>query len=363
MNPEPFDPPAIIQPAATLADLAKQINAEHKLCAKALRAGLQHALTAGRLLIEAKEKVPHGRWIPWLQEHCDFALRTAQAYMKAARDVPQLDKAKAQRVALLPFRDAMRELAENIEAKSAKGRDARKDDVCAKEAEAAREMLGLHEDKLVRLMERRCTIPTAMETGWATDGKFLTRLSEEEQASLKQVPFAYGRPMDVENIEAIIPQADDFLPLRVVGRFRVSSDSFSFDVGPGLYAFRPCDGRDLLVLADSVRFDTIRTRYPDAELGLASRSGVKTIAFRAGGETVALLTVVGQNPEPWSSVSMLLTHLSEQVSQLRDFCEKVTCAKDNAEKPDREKDRQLHAALRTVSRLEDALKDIKAHAI
>jgi len=51
---------------ATLVDLAARINAAHDQAAGALRSGLEHARRAGELLIEAKARVPHGQWLPWL---------------------------------------------------------------------------------------------------------------------------------------------------------------------------------------------------------------------------------------------------------------------------------------------------------
>jgi hypothetical protein len=48
-------------------------------------------MRAGDLLIEAKGKVKHGQWLPWLAEHCSIAERTAQLYMRLARSRPDLE--------------------------------------------------------------------------------------------------------------------------------------------------------------------------------------------------------------------------------------------------------------------------------
>ena len=96
----------------SLADLAARIRAEHEASAGALQRGFEHAVNAGRLLIEAKAKVGHGQWLPWLAEHCQMRERTCQAYMKVARAFDALgDDSKAQRVADLSFRDALNSLA------------------------------------------------------------------------------------------------------------------------------------------------------------------------------------------------------------------------------------------------------------
>jgi hypothetical protein len=94
-----------------LETLADRINEEHRRCEEALKEGLRHALRAGELLIEAKSRCAHGTWGAWLAENFEGSERTAQAYMKVAREMPQLDGAKAQRVADLSLRGALKELA------------------------------------------------------------------------------------------------------------------------------------------------------------------------------------------------------------------------------------------------------------
>jgi hypothetical protein len=67
-----------------LTDLAARIRGEHEACISALQRGLAHAIAAGKLLLEAKEQIPHGQWLPWLREHAQIPERTAQRYMKVA---------------------------------------------------------------------------------------------------------------------------------------------------------------------------------------------------------------------------------------------------------------------------------------
>lgn len=54
---------------------------------------LEHKLQAGRsilrigqCLIEAKETLSHGEWIPWLEERVEFSERAAQNFMRLARE-------------------------------------------------------------------------------------------------------------------------------------------------------------------------------------------------------------------------------------------------------------------------------------
>jgi len=43
------------------------------------------ASEAGTALLEAKDLVGHGQWLPWLKEHCELSVRSAQAYMRLAK--------------------------------------------------------------------------------------------------------------------------------------------------------------------------------------------------------------------------------------------------------------------------------------
>ena len=72
--------------AVMLADLARRINAEHEATEAAMQSGLEHAMKAGELLLEAKQAVQHGDWLPWLKANCSVSERTAQLYMKVARE-------------------------------------------------------------------------------------------------------------------------------------------------------------------------------------------------------------------------------------------------------------------------------------
>jgi hypothetical protein len=72
-----------------LAALAAEIRTAHAGVESAALARAARALDAGRALLEAKSLLKHGRWLPWLKEHCELPERTAQLYMKLAElDVP-----------------------------------------------------------------------------------------------------------------------------------------------------------------------------------------------------------------------------------------------------------------------------------
>lgn len=52
----------------------------------AKRAGGEAILTIGQGLIEAKGLLPHGEWLPWLTERVEFSERSAQNFMRLARE-------------------------------------------------------------------------------------------------------------------------------------------------------------------------------------------------------------------------------------------------------------------------------------
>ena len=73
----------------SLTDLATRINSEFAAIQKAdqdaNKTVVQRAITFGRTLSQAKEKVGHGKWEKWLNDNCrDISTRTAQRYMKLA---------------------------------------------------------------------------------------------------------------------------------------------------------------------------------------------------------------------------------------------------------------------------------------
>jgi hypothetical protein len=68
-----------------LAGLAAGIRSEHEAYQAAIKSGLDHAMACGELLNQAKAKLGHGQWLPWLRQECPkIKTRTAQAYMRLA---------------------------------------------------------------------------------------------------------------------------------------------------------------------------------------------------------------------------------------------------------------------------------------
>jgi hypothetical protein len=74
-------PADITQPS----ELPALINAAHEQVKQAFQRGAEHAIEAGRLLLQAKATVRHGNWLEWVGANCRFAERTAQLYMRLRR--------------------------------------------------------------------------------------------------------------------------------------------------------------------------------------------------------------------------------------------------------------------------------------
>jgi hypothetical protein len=69
-----------------LKELAQGIREAHDRCEEAANSMLQYAIQAGELLLEVKETAGHGNWLHWVKKNCRFEERTAQRYMKLARN-------------------------------------------------------------------------------------------------------------------------------------------------------------------------------------------------------------------------------------------------------------------------------------
>ncbi len=94
-----------------LSTLAVKINLTHADCESNLRKSLTSAIEAGKLLADAKGLVPHGEWLPWLTNNCSCGERTAQGYMRLAKNAGSFTS-NTQRVSDLTIRGALAALAE-----------------------------------------------------------------------------------------------------------------------------------------------------------------------------------------------------------------------------------------------------------
>lgn len=85
-----------IPPDRSLEALAIDITLAHQEAQQCARKAIECALLAGDWLIQAKARVAHGQWLPWLAAHLpEIAERTCQQYMKLADNWPLIQTKSA----------------------------------------------------------------------------------------------------------------------------------------------------------------------------------------------------------------------------------------------------------------------------
>lgn len=67
-----------------LTAIAADIRALHAGIRRNAEQIARDAIEAGKLLIEAKQSLPHGEWEAWLRDHVTISPRTARRYMRIA---------------------------------------------------------------------------------------------------------------------------------------------------------------------------------------------------------------------------------------------------------------------------------------
>ena len=73
----------VVASQVSLDDLTIRIRDAHLSVVSAINSATDNAVTAGKLLIEAKKQTPHGQWGEFLKR-CDVGERQSQRYMKLA---------------------------------------------------------------------------------------------------------------------------------------------------------------------------------------------------------------------------------------------------------------------------------------
>lgn len=91
--------------------LVGKINGAHDRVETAFLSCVKYAQEAGRLLLEVKDKLEHGKFEDWVEANCKFSARTARVYLRLANELPKLDEVNRQRAADLSLRGVLRLLA------------------------------------------------------------------------------------------------------------------------------------------------------------------------------------------------------------------------------------------------------------
>lgn len=63
---------------------ANEINRLHQLASSTAQQAITYAKEVGRLLLEIKKDLPHGKFTPWLENNVEVSIRQAQRYMEVA---------------------------------------------------------------------------------------------------------------------------------------------------------------------------------------------------------------------------------------------------------------------------------------
>lgn len=167
----------------------------------ALKADAGNAIIGiGERLIEAKEQLEHGEWLPWLAEQVDFSERTARNFMRLAREwtnrqtLADLGASKA--LTLLALPEAERE--EFIEANDVPSMSTRELEQAIRERDEAR-----------KLAEAQKARAEAAEASQAATHRSETELREKLKALQNAPKEVYRDEKAIEEAEAKARKAAD----------------------------------------------------------------------------------------------------------------------------------------------------------
>lgn len=178
----------------------------------AKRAGGEAILTIGRCLIEAKDMLPHGEWLPWLNERVEFSERTARNFMRLAREwtnrqtLADLGASKALTLLALPPEEREQFVAENnvIDMSARQLEQAIKErDEARKAAEKAKADASTAEQARAKMAEDMALL-NARLNGAREDQERARESAEKLAAELEELK---ARPVDVAVETVVDPEA------------------------------------------------------------------------------------------------------------------------------------------------------------
>ena len=180
----------------------------------AKRTGGEAILTIGRCLIEAKDMLPHGEWLPWLNERVEFSERTARNFMRLAREwtnrqtLADLGAAKALTLLALPAEEREQFVEEHnvIDMSARQLKEAiRERDEARKAAEAAKADASAAEQARAKMAEDMRTTQNLLESARADadSAGSRARVLEEKLRMLQEQPVevAVETVVDPEALE------------------------------------------------------------------------------------------------------------------------------------------------------------------
>lgn len=184
---------------------------------EAKRTGGEAILTIGRCLIEAKDMLRHGEWLPWLNEQVELSERTAQKFMKLAREwsnpntLADLGASKALMILALPTEEREQFVEEN----NVIDMSARQLEAAIKERDEARQAQAKMEEDMrllnIRLEgsreDREQAVQAAQKLREALDAMQQERqiADQEVQKLTEELDELKARPVEVA-VETVVDQ-------------------------------------------------------------------------------------------------------------------------------------------------------------
>lgn len=178
----------------------------------AKRTGGEAILTIGRCLIEAKDMLPHGEWLPWLNERVEFSERTARNFMRLAREwtnrqtLADLGASKALTLLALPAEEREQFMEDhNVIDMSARQLEQaiRERDEARKAAEEAKEEANTAEQARAKMAEDMALL-NARLTGAREDREEAVESAKKLEAELEELK---ARPVEVAVETVADPEA------------------------------------------------------------------------------------------------------------------------------------------------------------
>ena len=180
----------------------------------AKRTGGEAILTIGRCLIEAKDMLPHGEWLPWLNERVELSERAAQRFMRLAREwsnpttLSDLGASKALALLALPVEEREQFVEDHnvIDMSARQLKEAiRERDEARKAAEAAKADASAAEQARAKMAEDMRTTQNLLESARADadSAGSRARVLEEKLRMLQEQPVevAVETVVDPEALE------------------------------------------------------------------------------------------------------------------------------------------------------------------
>lgn len=195
----------------------------------AKRTGGEAILTIGRCLIEAKDMLPHGEWLPWLNERVEFSERTARNFMRLAREwtnrqtLADLGAAKALTLLALPAEEREQFVEDHnvIDMSARQLKEAiRERDEARKAAEAAKADASAAEQARAKMEADMAVVNASLEAARADAGQANNRVRELEG----QLADLQARPVEVAVETVVDPEAIEKATAEAVAEIKAKLD-------------------------------------------------------------------------------------------------------------------------------------------